>query len=336
MPMYHEAARANLLCFRPGSGGTVAPDAHSAYRSSFGRWNERASVRSKPTRVLEECPEEQLYFPPETVPIASHPLVSRLGEPARRRLLVQLLCQYLHFTTELEELAVIPIASKISRGKAGLVLPQQMREDAFKIVTDEAWHAQFSYDLMRQVASKTGVLPRLPELPRFVTRLDRIRSGLPSGVRGAEALAFAVVSETLISVILAEIPRDQRLPRAVRESVRDHAEDEGRHHAYFRSVLDYFWAALEPAEHRQIGPCLPQVIFAFLKPDYPALVEALSDIGLGPEEIDQVLCESYPEVAVTEFVADAAANTVRYFGEVGALDDTQTRDAFLAAGLITA
>lgn len=332
--MYRETARADLLCFRPGSSSIVVPDVPSAYRSRFERWNERASVRSKSRRVLGECPDEQLYFPPEALPIASHPLVSRRGEPARRRLLIQLLCQYLHFTTELEELAVIPIASKISRGKAGLALPPQMREDAFKIVTDEAWHAQFSYDLMNQVASKTGVSPRLPELPRFVTRLDRIRSGLPPGVRGAEALVFAVVSETLISVILAEIPRDQRLPWAVRESVRDHAEDEGRHHAYFRSVLDYFWAALDPAEHRQIGPCLPQVIFAFLKPDYPALIEALSDIGLGHEEVEQVLCESYPEAAVTELVAAAAGTTVRYFGEVGALDDSQTRDAFVAAGLI--
>lgn len=332
--MYRETARADLLCFRPGSSSIVVPDVPSAYRSRFGRWDERASVRSKARRVLEDCSEEQLYFPPEAQPITSHPLVSRRGEPARRRLLIQLLCQYLHFTTELEELAVIPVASKISRGKAGVALPPQMREDAFKIVTDEAWHAQFSYDLMNQVVSKTGVLPRLPELPGFVTRLDRIRSALPQGVRGAEALVFAVVSETLISVILAEIPRDQRLPVAVRESVRDHAEDEGRHHAYFRSVLDYFWAALDPAERRQIGPCLPQVIFAFLKPDYRALVEALSGIGLGHEEVEQVLCESYPEPAVTEFVADAAANTVRYFGEVGALDEVQTRDAFVAAGLI--
>jgi hypothetical protein len=327
--MYREAALTPLLSIARGEAAAAEA---IAYQSRFGSWHVRASVRTKPRRVLTTT-DNELYYPPELLPIVSHPLVLERGERLRHRLLVHQLFQYLHFTTELEDLAVIPITSKISRGRSGLLLPEQMREDAYKIATDEAWHAQFSYDLIRQVESATGVTRRLPDLPAFVGRLDRIRSLLPDGVRGAEGLMFAVVSETLISSILAELPRDKRLPAAVRELVRDHAEDEGRHHAYFRSLLGYFWPALSTQQRRQLGPFLPEVIRAFLDPDLRALAGSLRHAGFPAATAEQVLCESYPAATTNRTVAAAAATTVRYLADVGALDDSRTAAAFAAAGL---
>jgi len=71
----------------------------TAYRSAFVRWDERASVRSKPRRVLES--QSGLYFPPELIPFLDHPLVLALDAQARYRLLVHRLYQYLQFTVEL-------------------------------------------------------------------------------------------------------------------------------------------------------------------------------------------------------------------------------------------
>lgn len=304
------------------------------YRSSFGNWDQRASVRVKPRRDLDSCPSGQIYFPPELVPAVDHPLVAALGPDVRHRLLVQRLYDYLHFTSELEALAVIPVATRISRGRAGLSLPESMRRDAFKIVTDEAWHAQFSYDLMKQVEDLSGVPRREPDAPMFTARLDVVRSALGPDLRGAEGLLFAVVSETLISAILADIPHDRRLPPVVRDLVRDHAEDEGRHHAYFRVVLKHFWHTLEPAHRREVGPQLPRIVLAFLEPDHRALHHALRDTGLHTERADQVLTESYPRAVLQQSAGAAASTTIRYFTEVGALDDSRTLDAFQAAGLV--
>nr|WP_319949648.1 diiron oxygenase [Streptomyces halobius] len=133
----------------------------------------------------------------------------------------------------------MPISSQISRGRAGLHLPEKMKEDAFKITTDETWHAQFTYDTLKQVERRTGVPTHMPETPQFVESLDRIHRRIDPDLRGIDELVFAVVSETLISNMLAEIPRDERLPVSVRELVADHAEDEGKHHAYFSSLLEY-------------------------------------------------------------------------------------------------
>ena len=305
-----------------------------AYRSKFTRWDELASVRSSPRRLLADAPAHQLFFPPELVPAASHPLTAERGPGAVRALLVHRLYQYLEFTVELEDTAVIPVTSRIARGRAGLDLPEQMRLDAFKIATDEAWHAQFSYDMIAQVRAATGVAHRPCAPPQFTVRLAEIARGLDADLRGIDDLLFAVVSETLISAILSDLPNDRRLPHAVRAVVADHAEDEGKHHAFFRSLLGFLWPALSGAQRRRIGPLLPELVHAFLEPDHTATALALAEIGLSRPEVERVLHESYPRDSVRRSIADAARSTVRYFRDVGALDDPRTREAFAAAGLV--
>jgi hypothetical protein len=305
--------------------------ADDGYRSRFGRWDERASVRVKPRRVLLPGPAGQVYFPPEHHPAVAHPLVTARGESLTRFLLVQRLYQYLHFTTELELHAVCPVANRICRGQVDLDVPEAARRDAFKIVTDEAWHAQFSYDLMRQVEAETAVPVPAFAPPPFVALLDGIAERLSPELRGAAAMLCTVVSETLITALLADLPHDRRLPAAVRDAVRDHAEDEGRHHAYFRHFLTLLWHALDARQRRALGPLLPEIIDAFLAPDRHAHAHSLAAGGLSASEVAQVLAESYPAPAGN---ARAAAPTVRYFAEVGVLDDPATRAAFAAANLL--
>jgi P-aminobenzoate N-oxygenase AurF len=330
--MYTDLALAELITRRARRRDGAIPDPEE-YDSRFAHWEERASVRRKPYRVLDPSGDE-LYFPPELVPVVHHPLVVDRGPDVARSLLVHRLYDYLHFTTALEQLAVIPVAANICRGRLGLDLAESMRADAFKIVTDEAWHAQFSYDLLRQVETVTNVACGLPGVPAFAARLDAIRDHLPDDFRGAEALFFAVVSETLISSILADLPSDRRLPVTVRGLVRDHAEDEGRHHAYFRSVLVYVWSALSPEAQQAIGPLVPEMIFAFLEPDYRAIATGLGRVGFTAAQARQILAESLPRERVVRDTAAAAVATVRYFTEVGALDDGRTRAAFQNAGLL--
>ncbi|GAB2719144.1 hypothetical protein GCM10027072_10260 [Streptomyces bullii] len=306
------------------------------YISRFERWDDLASVRRRPRRGFVVGALD-LYFPPELYPVVLHPLVTAKGESVVKGLLLQRLYDYLDFTTELESLAVIPVATKISRGRSGLMLPERMKADAYKIVTDEAWHAQFSHDFASQIEAETNV-PRLQAQdiapPAFLPRLDEVRDRLPHHLMGVESLLFSIVSETLISGILSDIPRDDRLPQCVRDIVRDHAEDEGRHHVYFRSVLRQLWPALTSQERRAVGPLIPAAIYAFLEPDYSQTAHHLRGIGLANDEIDQVIAESWPGHQVRSNIAGAASQLTRYFSEVGALDDACTLASFEEAGLL--
>jgi hypothetical protein len=285
-------------------------------------------VRRNPARHLTEVSSDELYFPPELAPAFAHPLLVGRGEVVQRRFLVRTLYQYLHFTSELEDLAVIPVAMDLSRNRSGLVLPTAARQDAYKIVTDEAWHAQFSHDLHLEIVEASGELPPPARVPQFVQRLNAIEEHLTAEIPEIGRLLFAIVSETLVSSLLAKIPRDTRLPQAVRDTVADHALDEGRHHAYFRGVLRHLWAALSGSERRRVGPWVPSVILAFLEPDYLAVADSLAGLGFPAEQVEQVLLDSYPRAQVLSSVAAAARPTIRYFEELGALHDPATADAF--------
>jgi hypothetical protein len=204
----------------------------AAYRSKFAGWEERCSVRAKPRRALADPASPALYFPPEAVPFLEHDLVAALEDrrppeagSVRDEILMQRLHVYLDFTAELEQQAVNPICATISRRRSGFDFPTGMVEDAYKIYTDEAWHAQFSDDMQRQIAARSGVAPVLPPLPAFIRRLRAATASLPEDAGGLGPLFFAIVSETLISAILTDIPRDERLNKGVRELVADHAGD---------------------------------------------------------------------------------------------------------------
>jgi len=304
----------------------------NAYRSRFANWDHTASVRSRPRPLLNHVVPQEIYFPPELVAVYSHPLVAARGDTFQKRVLIHTLYQYLHFTSELEDLAVLPVAMNLSRGKSGLSLPAGVRRDAYNIVTDEAWHAQFSAQLLQDVARHTGeTVPDFGE-PMFVARLKVIEAELDTHVPNLGKLLFAIVSETLISALLAGIPHDPRLPPAVRQTVADHAIDEGRHHAYFKDILVYLWADLTRAERAQVGPWIPMIILAFLEPDYQAVCESLRLLGLGADETEAVLTESFPRASVLANAGAAAKSTIRYVAELGGLREPATADAFAIFG----
>ncbi|MGW0749857.1 diiron oxygenase [Streptomyces sp. NPDC002587] len=306
--------------------------AEADYRSRFRTWERVATVRNSPMRVLDT--DGELFFSPELVPALSHPLLAQAEPHVRETVLVHRLYEYLKFTIDLEQSAVIPVTGHISRGMSGLDLPEPMRLDAFKIVTDEAWHAQFTYEILRGVRDRTRIAPALPDTPTFTAELARIHEELPSEIRGLDEMLFAIVSETLISSILDELPQDKRLPEGVRDMVADHAVDEAKHHSYFSTLLRFLWPAMTRKERELAGPYIPQLIFAFLEPDYTSTALGLGAAGLGSQEVEQIMSDVYSREKVVDDVRRGAAPTLQYFVEAGALEHGATLDAFQESGLI--
>jgi P-aminobenzoate N-oxygenase AurF len=315
----------------PRGAGGLAGAAAGPYRSAFKRWHQLASVRA-PRRTGVEDAAHLCHFPPELTPVM-HPEVEALGAQARERILVRCLQQYLNFTTELESVTVIPVVGLIARGESGVDVPMAMRSDAYKIGTDESWHAQFSFDLILTVSDRTGV-PFDPVPSAFVSELERIGQEFPDRLRGMERQAFAIVSELLISRYLSDLPADDRLPGDVRELIADHALDEGRHHAYFKAFLKRLWATMDVRDRQALGPLLPALIRAFLAPDRGAMYAALAAERLAPEVARGVLDEVYDDAAVLETVAQGARPAVEYFRSLGMLDEPRTLEAFQMADLV--
>ncbi|HWS82755.1 MAG TPA: diiron oxygenase [Ktedonobacteraceae bacterium] len=305
------------------------------YDSKLKNWDLQASVRVKSRRILiDEEASGKLYFPPELAPVTQHTLVRSFEAWALRELLIQCLYHYLDFTTMLEHDVVNRVAQLIAQRKIGVALPPQMLLDAYKIYTDEAYHAYFSADLKLQIEYTTGIVPKSVESSRCLRRLQELLFSIPHDLRQIAEVFFTIVSETLISGILCQIPKDDRVVSTIRLLVADHAEDEGRHHAYFSKLLEFLWPQLDQKQKSIIGPLLVQFIFAFLEPDYDAVVCELSISDLKFDEVQQIMAETYSPSAILSEVQRGAKATLRLFERNGIFEDELTRIAFLQSGLL--
>ncbi|MFJ8039572.1 diiron oxygenase [Kitasatospora sp. NPDC096147] len=304
------------------------------YRSPFRGWYERASVRRAPRRMVSEADAALKFFSPDLVPVAGHPLVKALPERVFGELLIQHLYRYLDFTAQLEYLVVNRTVLGLAHGTVGLRLPEEMRFDALKMYCDEAYHALFSVDLQRQVKGRTGVAPVLPAEPFFLRRLQQILEELPSSDKQLAELLFVIVSETLISASLAELPDTDEVVPAVREAIRDHATDEGRHHAYFATLLRHLWAQSDRQERRRIGVLVPRLMDAFLRPDLDALKGELATYGLSRDEAEQVAAEVYSPEVVGAHSRATSRMTRRYFESAGAFAIPEAVDQLAVYGFV--
>ncbi|WP_445337073.1 diiron oxygenase [Clavibacter sp. CFBP 8614] len=313
----------------------VPPDAPPPdYRSAFSSWDARASVRSAPRRVLR--PDAGLaLFPEELVPVAAHPLVRALGPEVLVGMQTRQLYRYLHFTAKLEHLVVNHVALGIANGDVRVPIPEQMRFDALKIYCDEAYHAYFSVDLIRQAEQLTGIAPpKADEEPFFLVRLRGLQALHEPRLAGLIELAFTIVSETLISSTLTDVGRGVRVDPAVTDAVHDHALDEGRHHAYFAAYLEHLWGSLDPGQREFVAQLFPRLIDVFLDPDRPSVAAELAAYGLPPDQIEQVLADVFSDDIRHAYNRATAAKLLAYLGALDVFSSSAAHEQAASLGLV--
>lgn len=299
--------------------------------SPLASWERRASVRTRP-HPAPSAATGPLSLPRNLVPVANHELI-RDDEALCERVLARHLFRYLHFTAKLEHLVVNRTALAIAHEDIGFELPDWMRIDAYKIYCDEAYHALVAAELATAVARQAGFTDVWRATPYFMRRLAQLMDSADSDLGPLLEILFVVCSETLISGTLSEAAEAPGVMEPVRQALSDHAHDERRHHAYFGEVLRHLWPSLTRSSRRRAGVFVPDLIDAFLRPDfYDARTEMLG-YGLARDAVEQIVTESYPAESVEADRRHVARYTVRYFEEVGALDHPEVAAAFERAGL---
>ncbi|GHC47033.1 diiron oxygenase [Streptomyces cinnamoneus] len=298
-------------------------------------WDERAGVRTCPRRRLgDELDAGQLFFPPALVPYGDHPRVRALPAPHRRALFARHLYHYLDFTTQFETRVVNRVTERIAGGRSGLDVRTATRLDAYRIYVDEGYHSLCSLDVIDQLSRASGIAPAPYDFAPFLARLDAVGEGaLPDAGRLAQLLQV-VVFETLITAILNDVPKDPRVLTLVRDTVRDHARDEGRHHVFFAGLFREVWGQQPAALRGRIARCLPGLIRSSLLPDLRPVRASLAAAGLGPADVAAVVADSYPADRVDQGIRTASRHAVRLFEETGVLDVPGGREAFSTAELL--
>jgi hypothetical protein len=300
----------------------------------FDRWHETAGVRSGVRRIFrEEVAQGTVFFPARLVPHMAHPAVTALPGPRRDMLPLLHLYQFLLGTTHMETRVVNVAAELIANGRAGMELPAAMRMDAFKVYCDEGYHALYSLDLAEQIAGVTGVPVPCWDYGGFVDRHARAARALLPGEPMLAQLLQVVVFETLITAILNEAPADPDLVPTVREVLRDHARDEGRHHRFFTAFFHELWTGLSRTMRTQVAHTLPAMIQTCMTADVIPVRSALILTGLDGATADQVVRECYDPAAAPGRTGEITRATVAMCRSAGVLDVPGAVEAFAARGL---
>lgn len=296
-------------------------------------WYERAGVRSDPRRVLADGDDiGKMFFPEHLIPHLGHPLVPRDDAVLRRYLAAQHLYQWLRFTMHFEVGVVCRATQLIVTDGAALTLSPAAQIDAARILVDETYHSLYTLDVLQQLEARSGIPELGHDFGPFLAGLDSVGANMPQH-RTLVRLLQVVVFETLITSILSEIPSDDQLIGIVRTTVRDHAADEGRHHAFFAAFFEHLWSQLDAPMRSRISGYLPCLIVRSLRPSTGPARSALLAAGFAEPAVHEIVADSYSDAAVLADINRSAAKTVQLFARVGVLDVPGARERFLAEGL---
>lgn len=306
-------------------------DTQKSYRSPFTRWNESSWIRSKPIR---EDKFSGLPFSPNLVPLATHHAISEDFNCWMAVLAYRLLA-HLQFTTLLELNHVNPVCSNLAQGQAPIALTTQQRNDALRIYCDEGGHALFVELFSTQVEETFGLNRSVLGLPQFELTLEKLVSDRQTRLSpNLIKLFFVTVSETLVTKVLNNVPRDQQVASVVRAVIGDHAADEALHSVYFRNLFPLLWNNLSPSEQEEIGQLLPQLVWAFLAPDYQVDYRILKQLGFSTKDAQGILEEVYVPKQVAQAVKQAASPTLKMFEAAGVFSIPTVEQAFVNYELV--
>lgn len=146
-------------------------------------------------------------------------------------------------------------------------------------------------------------------------------------IRDILSLFFCAVSETLITRTLLDIPRDDRVVEPVRRVMREHAEDESRHHRFFADFLTRAWPQLTLRQRQKIGPLIPRFVSIFIDADPINTERILTEVGLTRLDASQVVTETFTRESIINARLQSSKACLMTLSRAGVLGDTHVQDA---------
>ena len=315
----------------------------SRYQKYFDEWDNFSAVRTKPNTYrfanyqIDTQLKDKRWFLPDGVPILTHSLLKDIEQNKEQYLLGRFLLQFLEYGTILEHEFVNTILAELALGECGIPLPDQMRIDALKIYTDEAYHACFNMEATQEIRNYIG-LPISDAWPLKNTRLEGLRKLIPEGKSKESFLirfAIAAISETVAAKELAESMKGI-IVEPIYNIFIDHAEDEKKHCMYFSTLFEVVWNYLSDDERKFLGINFPKILKAFVDINTIALHEALAIIDVDRESAEIIIKESYPADFTIQRAMSVASITFRVFDRLGVFKIPEAKQAFLQEGFLVA
>ncbi|MBC3424018.1 diiron oxygenase [Pseudomonas sp. RW3S2] len=249
------------------------------YRSFADSWEERATIRTRPRRRLED--DQRLIYPLSRQPLVLSATFQWACPHLRDFVLVQSLYKFINDVVIFETEIVDRTARRIAKDRFTVRFPFACRYDAMTVVVDEDYHALVAMDFLQQTIALTGLepiaLPTEIELSRAIpTALARV----PETLRDALELICVGIAENTLTDDVAAFARDDTVKPSVKGLMADHLLDEGRHSSFWARLTRIYWQAAPEVDRQMIAQVLPVFLGQYLTNDIQQafdfnLIEAL-------------------------------------------------------------
>ncbi|WP_085647891.1 MULTISPECIES: diiron oxygenase [unclassified Pseudomonas] len=236
------------------------------YQSFADAWESRATIRTRPRRVLED--DARLIYPLSRQPLVLSETFLRECPEQRDFALVQTLYKFINDVVIFETEIVDKTARSIAKNRFAVAFPFACRYDAMTVVVDEDYHALVAMDFMQQTVAMTGIQPI--ELPNEIELSRAIPAAVelaPQHLRSAVELICVAIAENTVTGDVAAFARDDTVKPSIKGLMADHLLDEGRHSSFWARMVRIYWHTASDADRDCIAQILPVFIGHYLTND---------------------------------------------------------------------
>jgi hypothetical protein len=236
------------------------------YQSFADAWESRATIRTRPRRVLEN--DEKLIYPLSRQPLVLSETFLRECPEQRDFALVQTLYKFINDVVIFETEIVDKTARSIAKNRFAVTFPFACRYDAMTVVVDEDYHALVAMDFMQQTVAMTGIKPiGLPDEIELSRAIPAAVALAPEHLRSAVELICVAIAENTVTGDVAAFAKDNTVKQSIKGLMADHLLDEGRHSGFWARLVRIYWHTASEDDRQCIAQLLPVFIGHYLTND---------------------------------------------------------------------
>ena len=268
------------------------------YKKTKKDWNTNSSVRDKTSNYDLNFDEiknnENLNFYNSTYStILEHDGLKNINDNKKKYVMALQLLEFVEKTTIFEVEYVNKVAQKIALGKYNLKIPKTLKLDAFKIYTDEGYHAYITKKTADDIREFYNINDDIsPLLENFFNKINKIGIKFGKEYTYLSELSSALVSE---SSVVQDMSGEMKglVYEPVRLMFKDHIHDEMFHANFFRTLFKIIWLQLNDKEKEIMGDNLFEAIVVFSKPRTDIYYHSLSKLGFDIKFIDKCVGDTF-------------------------------------------
>ncbi|WP_085719132.1 diiron oxygenase [Pseudomonas sp. B28(2017)] len=236
------------------------------YQSFADAWESRATIRTRPRRVLEN--DDKLIYPLSRQPLVLSETFLRECPQLRDFALVQTLYKFINDVVIFETEIVDKTARSIAKNRFAVEFPFACRYDAMTVVVDEDYHALVAMDFMQQAIGLTGISPiELPDEIELSRAIPAAVALAPEHLRSAVELICVAIAENTVTGDVAAFAKDATVKQSIKGLMADHLLDEGRHSGFWARLVRIYWHTASADDRHCIAQILPVFIGHYLTND---------------------------------------------------------------------